>query len=169
MNPLARDVEEMTAPGVADVAADVAARSAEIERGRRLPGDLIALLRETGHFRMLAPEAYGGRAADLREVLRVLESLARADGATGWVVGQAASAQLIFSYFPRRALDRVYANGPDVIGAGAVAPKGAASRDGDEWRVTGQWPFVSGCEDASWIYVQSLVAGDQREIGRAHV
>lgn len=162
MSEVARGAE-MTAPAAADVTADVAARSAEIERRRRLPADLIGSLKETGHFRLLAPAVYGGSAAELPDVLRVLESLARADGATGWVVGQVASAQLIFAYFPRRALDRVYARGPDVLGAGAVAPKGAASRDGDSWRVTGQWPFVTGCEDASWIYVQGLVSGDQPE------
>ncbi len=158
-----------------DLTAGVAARAADIERSRRLPGDLIETLKDAGYFRLLAPAAFGGSAPELADVLRVLESLARADGATGWVVGQVASAQLIMSYFPRRAVDQVYANGPDVLAAGAVAPKGLASREGrerpegpegpedpadDDWRVTGQWPFVTGCEDATWIYVQSVVAGD---------
>jgi len=150
----------------ADIVADIASRAPEIERARRLPADLIASLKDAGCLRMLVPTAYGGDARALPDVLRTLETLARADGATGWVVGQVASAQLILAFFPSRALEDIYANGPDVFATGAVAPKGRITRDGvvdgDGWRVTGQWPFVSGCEDASWIYVQSMVIQQQR-------
>jgi alkylation response protein AidB-like acyl-CoA dehydrogenase len=159
MTTLMREVAAIDRPRVSDVAVDVAARAAAIERSRRVPADLIASLKAAGLFRMLVPTAYGGAGLALVDVLRVLESLSAADGATGWLTGQVASAQLLLSYFPRRTLDLVYADGPDVLGAGAVAPKGAASPDRDGWRVTGQWPFVTGCEDASWIYVQAVVAG----------
>ena len=147
---------------VARLTADIAARSAEIERRRRLPADVIESLKAAGFLRMLSPRVYGGDPWTLPDVLQGLEMLARADGATAWIVGQVASAQLILSYFPRQALDDIYAAGADLFAAGVVAPKGRAHHDGDRWRITGQWPFVSGCQDASWIYVQAMVIHGHR-------
>ncbi len=106
---------------------------------------------------MLSPVAYGGEPETLPGLLHVIENLAKADGATAWIVSQTASAQLIFAHFPATTMDRIYAEGPDVFGAGAVAPKGRTVPHELGWRVTGRWPFVSGCGRASWIYMNTVV------------
>jgi alkylation response protein AidB-like acyl-CoA dehydrogenase len=122
-----------------------------------VPVDLIDDLVRAGCYRLLVPASHGGDEVNLPEALRVIEILAGADGAVGWTVGQAAVAQIILGYFPATAFDEVYAAGPDVIGAGAVAPKGKALRQDGGWRVSGQWPFITGCDRASWFYTQCVV------------
>ena len=101
-------------------------RSEEIENARRLPLDLVDELKTTGAFRMLVPHAAGGDELPLRESVQVIEELAAADGSTGWTVMIGGGSPLVFGLLPRAGWDQVYADGPDVIGAGALAPKGRA-------------------------------------------
>ncbi|MDP9107430.1 MAG: acyl-CoA dehydrogenase family protein, partial [Candidatus Eremiobacteraeota bacterium] len=134
----------------------IAERAGEIERERRIPRDVLDALVAAGCCRMVLPAAYGGDELRLADMLAVVETLARADGAVGWTVGQIALAHLIFAFLPEDGRAEIFANGPDVIGAGAFAPKGKAMREDGGWRVTGRWPFATGCADAAWVYVQCV-------------
>lgn len=158
MNPTLSRVRELTSR--------VAKRAEEIEQLRGLPDDLVEDLRDAGCFRMLAPAGHGGDDLALPDVLAVLEELARADAATAWTVGQAALSHLIVRCGPAEAVDDVFTGDPDTLVAGAVAPKGRARETGDGWRVTGQWPFVTGSPRASWFYLNCvLVSGRSVPVG----
>ncbi len=128
--------------------------AADIERDARLPDPLLDQLKAAGCLRMWAPQAYGGDELPLTESLRVITALARADGAVGWVAGQLAMAQAVLSRFPRPTVEHWYADGPDVLGAGAVAPKGKARRRGDGWQASGRWPYVTASRHAGFFYGQ---------------
>lgn len=143
----------------ADIAADVAAGAERTESERQLPDDLLKTLAAAGCLRLVAPREHGGDELGLPDVLAVVTELAKADGSVGWVIGQAAMAQLVLSRFPRPTIDAVYAAGCDVLGAGAAAPKGKARRDEQGWRVSGKWPFASGIGHASWFYGQCVAFG----------
>ncbi|MET8250734.1 acyl-CoA dehydrogenase family protein [Micromonospora sp. NPDC005197] len=147
-----------TLPRVDGLLPALAERAAEIDRAGRVPEDVLAELSAAGCLRMLVPAAYGGADLPLGEALRVIEQLSTADASTGWLIGQVGLAHLLFACFPEAARDEIYAHGPDVLGAGAVAPKGRAAPDGaGGWRVNGQWPFVTGSPQASWIYLNCIV------------
>jgi alkylation response protein AidB-like acyl-CoA dehydrogenase len=152
----------ITLSRVRELASAIVRRAEEIECQRRLPADLIDELIATGCCRMCAPATHGGATTELMEILEVIETLARADGATGWLVSQHCLAQLVLTYFPAALFDTLFADGPDVLAAGALAPKGRATRRDGAWQVTGQWPFVSGCEQAAWIYLQCMVVEDRQ-------
>ena len=145
---------------VRELAPEIAKRSEEIERGRRVPLDLLQDLVDVGCFRMLVPSAYGGSEMSLHDALRVIEELARADGSTGWTVMIGASTPAVFSLLPKATFDEIYADGPDVIGGGALAPKGRAEVVDGGYRVSGQWPFASGCQHCRWLVVQGVVIRD---------
>ncbi|WP_018831583.1 acyl-CoA dehydrogenase family protein [Salinispora tropica] len=142
---------------VRELATHVTKRAEEIEQQRGLPDDLVDDLRDAGCFRMFAPASHGGDQLDLPDVLAVLEELARADAATAWTVGQVALSHLIVRCGPAEAVEDVFADGPDTLVAGAVAPKGRARHTDTGWRVTGQWPFVTGSPRASWFYLSCVV------------
>ncbi|MEV4824418.1 acyl-CoA dehydrogenase family protein [Micromonospora sp. NPDC049274] len=147
-----------TLPRVDGLLPALAERAAEIDRAGRVPEDVLAELSAAGCLRMLVPAAYGGADLPLRDALRVIEQLSTVDASTGWLIGQVGLAHLLFACFPDAARDEIYAHGPDVLGAGAVAPKGRAAPDGaGGWRVSGQWPFVTGSPQASWIYLNCIV------------
>lgn len=141
-------------------------RAAEIESARRIPDDLVLALERIGCHRLFAPSRVTGRTTDYRGALRVIESIAVADGSAAWTVSQYALGQLIVAHLPSATLDAIYANGPDARIAGVFAPKGHASRTPNGWMINGQWPFATGCQSASWIYVQSLVVENRRVVMR---
>jgi alkylation response protein AidB-like acyl-CoA dehydrogenase len=59
-------------------------RRAEIEQARRMPRDLIDDLSKTGLFSLSVPRAIGGQEASPFDILQAIESIAAADGSTGW-------------------------------------------------------------------------------------
>lgn len=135
----------------------IAARSDEIERARRLPPDLVAELRDAGCFRMLVPQSHGGAGADLAEHIDMVRELARADGSVGWTVMIGSAAPVILGMLPRATFDTVYADGPDVVLAGAFNPTGVATPVDGGFRVTGRWSFASGCQHADWFIAHCFV------------
>lgn len=141
---------------IRELAPRLRSRSPSIEAARQIPDDLIDRLATAGCFRMATPVRYGGDALPLRDILTVISELSRADGAIGWCVGQYTSAQLLIEGFPKETMDEVYAHGPDVRVAGSSAPKGRAQREGDHWRISGRWQFVSGGPHAGWMYLHCV-------------
>jgi indole-3-acetate monooxygenase len=135
----------------------LAARSDEIERGRRLPPDLVTGLREAGCFRMLVPRRLGGAQADLAEHLDLLRELACADGSVGWTVMIGSSAPVIFGKLPLATFDMIYADGPDVVGAGTFNPTGTATVVDGGFQASGRWTFASGCQHADWFLAHCIV------------
>jgi alkylation response protein AidB-like acyl-CoA dehydrogenase len=132
-------------------------RGDEIESARRLPPDLVADLLAAGCFRMHVPVNYGGCDLPLTDALDVVEQLAYADGSTGWTVMIGSHTPVLFGLLPRATFETIYARGPDVIGAGSLAPSGRAVPVEGGFRVSGQWSFASGCQHADWIVAHAIV------------
>ncbi|MEU5695812.1 acyl-CoA dehydrogenase family protein [Actinosynnema sp. NPDC020468] len=144
-----------------DVVPLVRERAAETEAARGPSAEVLAALRAAGCLRLLTPRERGGLELPLPDVLEVVRALAEGDGAVGWLVGQAAVAQLVLSRFPAEAAEACFPDGPDTVGAGAAAPKGKALPVEGGWRVSGQWPFVSGIDHARWVFLQCAVFGGE--------
>jgi alkylation response protein AidB-like acyl-CoA dehydrogenase len=152
----------LVSPELADRAAELADVA---ERERRIPPELLRALRDAGLARMAVPACHGGADLPLPAIVATVEQVARADGALGWASGQIALSQIMVGHLPPATLDELYADGPDVLAAGAAAPKGRVTRDGVGWRVSGTWPLVSGAEYAQWIFLQCLaVDGGKLEL-----
>jgi alkylation response protein AidB-like acyl-CoA dehydrogenase len=135
----------------------IVARGDEIERGRRLPLDMVSRLREAGCFRLLVPSRLGGAEADLAEHLDALRELACADGSVGWTVMIGSSAPVVFGKLPPASFDMIYADGPDVAAAGTFNPTGTATVVDGGFRASGRWAFASGCQHADWFIAHCFV------------
>jgi alkylation response protein AidB-like acyl-CoA dehydrogenase len=133
------------------LAPEITARAAEIEAARRIPRDLLEKLRSTGAFRMFKPQSHGGLELRLPEALEIVAALGKIEGSIGWTVMIGNGTDLFASLLPRETYDRVYQNGPDTILAGSSQPAGTAEPVAGGWRVSGRWPFASGCQHADWM------------------
>ena len=142
---------------VRELAPLVSGYSDQIEADRSLPAELDRELELAGCYRMAVPREFGGLDLPWRELIGVVEELARIDGSVGWTIGQVAQSQGILGCFPAATRAVVFGWGPDVRTAGAVAPKGKAARSGEAWRAGGRWPFVTGCRAARWLHLNCLV------------
>lgn len=146
-----------TLEAVEALGSTIKARADEIEDARRLPPDLVHQLKRAGCFRMLTPRRHGGTEATLADHFRMVRALARVDGSVGWTVMIGSSAPVILGMLPPATFDAVYANGPDVVLAGAFNPTGVATPVDGGFRATGRWSFASGCQHADWFVAHCFV------------
>ncbi len=133
------------------LAPQIATAADEIERSRRLPNALVEALAQAGFFRLWIPCTLGGEEADPMTLVRVVEEIARADGAAGWCVGIGGEYGAFGGYLPAEAAREIYGSDPLVRTAGAFRPFGNAVVVDGGYRVTGRWPLGSGCQHSQWI------------------
>jgi alkylation response protein AidB-like acyl-CoA dehydrogenase len=147
-----------------DLGPTIAARAAEAEGARRIPADILQMLRSAGIFRMTVPQIHGGLELDFPTLARVLKTLAKIDGSIGWISTVASAAALLLPLLPRETYEDVYRDGPDRLCAGAGQPAGTAVAEAGGLRVNGRWPFASGCEDADWIAGMCVLTEDGKPV-----
>jgi indole-3-acetate monooxygenase len=136
---------------IAALAPVVAQCARDMEQDRRLPAELAAALKSARIYSMLVPRRYGGLELDALSAFRAIAALAKLDGSVGWnaMIGHVA-ALTPFLGSPTLC-EQIYKDGRDHILAGSGQPVGTAERVAGGWKVTGVWPFASGCQNAEWI------------------
>jgi alkylation response protein AidB-like acyl-CoA dehydrogenase len=131
------------------------------ERDRQLAEPLVAALADAGLFRLCVPAAAGGLEAHPGTLVAAVRALAAGDAAAGWCVAIAATSGLVAGYLPQAAARAIYAD-PATMVAGVFAPKGRATPEPGGYRVSGRWPFASGCRHAGWLMGGCVVDGGMR-------
>lgn len=131
------------------LAPQVAAAGDAIERERRLPAALVDALAAAGFFRMLVPASLGGAETDLVTFARVLEEIAKADGSTGWCVGQGAGCGLISCHLQPSAAREIFGDRRSVVAWGPGS--GTFVEVDGGYLLNGRWAFASGCRHATWL------------------
>jgi alkylation response protein AidB-like acyl-CoA dehydrogenase len=131
---------------VRELAPSIREHAAEFEAERQMPVDLFDELRAAGVWRFLTPRSHGGLEAGLLPSIELLETLAIADGSTAWTTMIGFETPQLLALLPRHSFDELYADGPDVTVGGAIIPAGEAVVEDGGYRITGRWPFASGCQ-----------------------
>lgn len=125
-------------------------RAEEIEANRRLPRELSERFARAGFYRMCVPECYGGLELPPAESMEAIEILARADGACAWCCFIGATSGSVLALLPEASAREIFAS-PETLICGVFAPRGKAVAIDGGFRVTGQWPWGSGTQNADWI------------------
>jgi alkylation response protein AidB-like acyl-CoA dehydrogenase len=148
------------------LAPQIQASADEIERSRRLPPPLVEAMAQAGLFRLWIPRALGGEETDPMTLVRVVEEISKADGASGWCMAIGGEYGVFGGYLPADAAREIYGNDPHVRTAGAFRPFGNATVVDGGYRVTGQWPLGSGCQHSAWIVGGCrILDGDEPRLG----
>jgi len=156
--PISTPAPRNRSEALATLLATVAQRRAEFDANQQLSDDVVALLKDCGVYRALVARRFGGDEATPMEFLRLIETISKADGATGWVASFGFSA-IYLSALPLPTLQTIYADGPDVIFAGGIFPPQSAIRVDGGLRVCGRWTWGSGCTGADLIGVGIKIEG----------
>jgi len=150
----------------AALAPQIRAAADNIERMRRLPLPLVEALARAGLFRLWIPRAFGGEETDPMTLVRVVEEIARVDGAAGWCVAIGGEYGVFGGYLQPDAAREIYGSDPLVVTGGAFRPTGQAVVVDGGYRVTGRWPLGSGCQHSAWIVGGCRVLdGDRLRLG----
>jgi len=130
--------------------------AAEIDDQRTLPEWLIQGLADAGVFRMLLGKEQGGLGLNPVTTAGVIETISRANGSAGWVAMILSVTPFwVAAYLEESAVREFFGadshtDTPVLIG-GSQVPHGRAIKTSGGWRLTGQWPFASGCNHANWV------------------
>ncbi|HSX98817.1 MAG TPA: acyl-CoA dehydrogenase family protein, partial [Streptomyces sp.] len=134
-------------------------RAVEIEQNRRLPADVVELIRSTGAFRMGFSKAWGGPELTSVEQTEVVEALAYGDSSAGWAVMIGMDSGLYASFLDETVAKEMFPR-LDMTTAGLLFPTGRAERVDGGYRLTGKWQFGSGITHADWVISGAFVYED---------
>ena len=142
----------------------VEAERARLDRERALSPGLVDALVEAGLFRLWTPRRLGGAELDPVAGLRVIAAVAALDGSVGWNVMVASAHGFLAGRLPAGAAREVFGDRRAVV-AGQLEPGGIAEVVKGGYRVSGRWPFASGCQHATWLLAHCVVPGGRRRAG----
>lgn len=131
----------------------VRAHADDAERNRRLSDEVRLAMAEAGLFRMAAPAVYGGGEVDPSSMIRAIEAISEADGATGWtlMIGIETVGMGMGALAPATAT-ALLGEHPALVCCGAIAPLGKARPVEGGYMVDGRWPYASGCDGADYFW-----------------
>ncbi|MDA0819634.1 MAG: acyl-CoA dehydrogenase family protein [Proteobacteria bacterium] len=145
--------------------AELRSRRDEFQKLRHIPQDVIDKFKALGVYRGLVPEQFGGAGWSARRFMELIEEISAADGSAGWVASFGFATKYISS-LPPGTLSEIYANGPDIVVAGAVFPPQPVEQVDGGYRVNGRWGFGSGSMCADIIGAGIRVEGEKGGLPR---
>jgi alkylation response protein AidB-like acyl-CoA dehydrogenase len=129
-------------------------RSGEIDSQRQIPQDLADKMAAEGFYRICTPEQLGGLAQDPKTLYEICETLASANGSTGWCIFIGSTSQYLLGALAKEQQQEMMTD-VNVITSGVFADMGTAlyqERDNKPgYLINGHWRWGSGCSNAAWI------------------
>jgi 3-hydroxy-9,10-secoandrosta-1,3,5(10)-triene-9,17-dione monooxygenase len=144
----------------------LADRAPAAAAARRLSPETIAEYHATGILRILQPKRFGGRQGRFSLFSRIVEELTYGCASSAWVYAVLAEHQWIIAQYPEEAQIDVWGDDPEAVASSSLAPRAAAKRVAGGWRLSGRFPFSSGCDYAQWAILGAFLGemGDPRHI-----
>ena len=129
---------------------DLASRAAATEAARSVPPETIAAYHRSGILKALQPRAFGGAQLSFDVFSRIVETLAQGCSASAWVYAVLGEHQWVVACMNERAQADVWGSTPDAVVSSSLAPRNNATPVDGGWRLSGEFPFSSGCQHAQW-------------------
>ncbi len=138
--------------------------AAQGEEDRRVVEESIQACRDAGLLKIAQPKRYGGYETSMRTMLDVSAAVGEADGGTAWVVTLLNVCAWMLGTFPEQAQDDVWADDPDALVSGVLAPTAESRKVEGGHQVTGRWFWNSGSYHASWAVLGIPITDDAGEV-----
>jgi alkylation response protein AidB-like acyl-CoA dehydrogenase len=144
----------------------LAARAPAAAAARRLPSETIAEYHAAGILRILQPKRFGGRQGRFSVFSRIVEELTYGCASSAWVYAVLAEHQWIIAQYPEEAQIDVWGDDPEAVASSSLAPRAPARHVAGGWRLSGRFPFSSGCDYAQWAILGAFLGeiGDPRYV-----
>lgn len=137
----------------ADLVPVLAAREASASTGRSVPDETIADFHRSGILRVMQPRRFNGYQTSFDLFSRIVETLAEGCAASAWVYAVLGEHQWIIACMSEQAQIDVWGDNPDSVASSSLAPRETARRTTGGWRLSGRFPFSSGCRHAQWAII----------------
>ena len=141
--------------------------AAATEAGRRVVEENIEAIRAAGLFKIAVPRRFGGLETDTRTFLDVSRELAKGCGSTAWVTTLLNVCSWFVGLGGAEMQEDIWGGDHEARIAGVFAPSATSQAVEGGFRVTGKWPWASGCLHADWALVGiPIVDADGAQIGQ---
>ncbi|HWB48257.1 MAG TPA: acyl-CoA dehydrogenase family protein [Stellaceae bacterium] len=144
----------------------LADRAPACSAARVVPPETIADYHAAGILNILQPRRFGGLQGRFSLFSRITEELTFGCASSAWVYAVLAEHQWIIAQYPEQAQIDVWGDNPRAVASSSLAPRAPATKVAGGWRVSGTFPFSSGCDYAQWAILGVFLgtAGDARSI-----
>jgi 3-hydroxy-9,10-secoandrosta-1,3,5(10)-triene-9,17-dione monooxygenase len=132
----------------------------ETERERRVPPRIVEEMRAAGLFRALQPKRWGGYETDVGTYYEIEMALAEGDMSAAWIYGVVGVTQWVMALLDDRAARDVWGKDSSTLIGLSLAPAGKITPVEGGFRLSGRWPFASGCLYCDWALVGAFVPPD---------
>ncbi len=143
----------------------IEAKAEEAEQLTHMHDDVVAAMMQAGLYKLLFPKSLGGAELTLVESMRINEEVTIADGSTGWclMVGNI-TLNNAGAYLPDAGIDRIFANGSDMVLAGQGIPNGFAREVDGGYQIRGNWRYASGVFHAEYIHTGCVLMDGENPV-----
>jgi alkylation response protein AidB-like acyl-CoA dehydrogenase len=131
----------------------LAEREGATVSARQVPAETIADFHRAGILRVMQPRRFGGHEASFGVFSRIVEILAEGCAASAWVYAVLGEHQWILTCMPEQAQIDVWGSDPRAVASSSLAPRETAHLVKGGWRLSGRFPFSSGCTHATWAII----------------
>jgi len=115
----------------------------------QLTSNVVTACGEAGLFRMTAPREVCGLESTMTDIVQATEVVSGVDPAVGWYIQNSVPVSRIVASLEREAREAVFAH-RNVNFGNASQNQGLAVADGEGFRLSGQWPVVTGVASSEW-------------------
>lgn len=143
------------------LAAIVEGEALEAEANGTLQPKTVEALRDAQLLKAFLPVELGGNECELSALVALVAELSRQDGSAGWCFGMnGVITSICAAHLPDEGIEQIYlSDGTEpsrVLMAGGFPPLGRTVRDGEGWRVSGDFRFGSGILHADHVVCTAL-------------
>ena len=131
------------------------AQAAEYAR-HQLP-ETIQEIVQAGLIRLLTPARWGGYELNFDTFVDTVIEIGKADASASWCYSFLNIHAWLLAHFPEEAQHDVWQETPDVLMADSLIPAGKVTSTDGGYRISGNWPWVSGIDHSEWSMLSGLM------------
>jgi 3-hydroxy-9,10-secoandrosta-1,3,5(10)-triene-9,17-dione monooxygenase len=142
----------------------LARNAAQAERDRRLPQENIEALEGANLFKLMTPQRWGGYGVPLATALSTFAELAKGCASSSWVAMIISGCMWFASLLPDRGQEEIFAHPAGLRVCGPFSATAIGQQLEGGMRISGKFPFASGCWHSSWAFLGFQVEDDAHNI-----
>lgn len=137
----------------------------DAEINASVPKEVVDLMKEHDITRMMLPKEYGGPQVELKTFAKVIRKVANYNLSAAWLTFLYPLHNMLPAFLPKEGQEEIIQQGGLI--SDIFAAVGTAKKDGNGYRISGKWNFVSGVLHSDWVGVgvkMELPDGDGPEV-----
>lgn len=132
-------------------------RAEATEQNRAVLPEVVAAFEAAAFYRILQPAAFGGYEMHPMTLYRVAMELAKGCPSSAWCLCLVAVHNWELGLLDPRAAQEVWSRDPAARISSSYAPFGRVERVEGGFRISGRWPWSSGCDHCQWAMLGGLI------------